>query len=172
MIARREFAKLPVINSQGPMPHHSHFRYKDQVLVRFISGWYTLGTVIEQSNHWKLGADKLKYLYYRDVRHSHCLLLAGQGCECPAKGGHKEGCKLVNSGMRVRMQPITGVPAVTGTLTMLPMAPGAPLIAVNGSIQAYPATQLPPGTAKVMPTMPWTGTGKPRKKPQYRWRRP
>lgn len=170
MSYRREYARLPVINSRGPMPPAAWFKYKDQVLVRFISGWYTLGTIIEQNNHWNLGGEKLKYLYYRDVRHSHCLLLGGQGCTCPPKGGHKPGCELVASGLRHRNLVQPGVPAVTATSTMLPPGPMAPLIAVNGAVKAYPAANVPPGLAQKMPTMPWTGTGKPRRKPNM-WRR-
>ena len=170
MTQKRMWAKLPCINSRGPMPDARHFKYKDQVLVRFISGWYTLGTIIQQRNPYKLGLENLLYLYFRDVRHSHCRLLAGQGCDCPIKGGHTAHCKLHNSGLRGYSMPPAGPMVATAQVSILPQSPKA------GQIVTVSSTQPPwgsPFTGTPGPqsnTIPWTGTGKPRRK-QYPWRK-
>lgn len=105
MSKKLEWTRLPVINSRGPRPDAHHFRHKDQVLVRFKSGWLTIGSIVAMPNSWELGPDKLLYLAFKDVRHSNWHLLAGQGCECPIGKGHREDCKLSHSGLRRKYRP-------------------------------------------------------------------
>jgi hypothetical protein len=98
-----EHARLPVINSRGPMPDARFFKHKDQVLVRFKSGWYTIGGIRALKNPFALGEDMLLYVVYKDVRHSNWRLLGGQGCECPPVSGRLHTCRLFNSGPRPAM---------------------------------------------------------------------
>jgi hypothetical protein len=90
MIPPVTYAKLKVVESLGQLPHYSKFKAKEQVLVRFASGYMTLGTILTMPQMPKPGQEVTWYVYFRDKRYSHCRPLGGQKCQCFETGSRKQ----------------------------------------------------------------------------------
>jgi len=102
---RLRYKELKCVDSQGAMPHYSHFKPKEQVLVRYKSGHLCLGTVIAIKNMRNKGPREILCIYFRDVRHGRTRVLAGQMCTCHEYGswfdryGWKKPCPVHADGI-------------------------------------------------------------------------
>lgn len=100
MIPQLKRITLKEVPSMGPMPHHKHFEPKEKVIVRYKSGHWTVGWVIEIANAHVMGPAKLKYVYFKDPRHSRTRMLGGYGCTCDKDRERNPSCRLCHSPWR------------------------------------------------------------------------
>jgi hypothetical protein len=104
-VSRMKLARIKEVPSMGAMPHYSHFKLKEQVLVRYKSGFWTIGWVIELPNAYVIGPEKLLHVYFRDPRHGRTRVFGGYGCTCTETGKIEPHCPRCHSGMRKRAMP-------------------------------------------------------------------
>lgn len=143
MIPKLQTARLKCIDSLGPMPHHSHFKLREQVLVRFKSGWFTLGQVMQLNNGYRVGPRTVKYVYFRDMMYSHCRPLGGQLCTCfeTGRAKRKGKCPVCDSGFVPPKPMVVTVQAVATAVGGGGLPP--PWIAGSPAMTAPPSAKPP-----------------------------
>jgi hypothetical protein len=92
--------KMKCINSLPPMPHHSHFKHNEDVLVKFKSGFYTIGRIrsLDQGPMWAGGPRIFKLMVlFRTPRGGRSYELSGQEVTIPPEHRASAGLHRIQS---------------------------------------------------------------------------